>query len=84
MLTTLVFLEAPSAQGPGYCTDLNGRTDRGREKGVIYAEVEEMIEGVDKGGRGRVRERGRQKTDRQCNLCRAMCLNRTWCQRVGP
>lgn len=35
---------------------------KSRERGVIYAELEEMIERVDKGGREREREADRQQT----------------------
>lgn len=57
ILTTLFFLEAFSAPRTGYCTDMNGsaETERERERGVIYAELEEMIESR------RGRKRGREK-----------------------
>lgn len=44
ILTTLVLPKVSRAEGTGFCTDKNGRADREGERGVIYAEVEEMID----------------------------------------
>lgn len=64
---------------------MNGeQRERGRERRVIYAELEEMIERVDEGGREGWIERGRQATDKECNLCRALSSNKTPSLRVRP
>lgn len=64
----------------GFCANLNGGAEREQGRGVIYAEVEEMMEG--EGGWAR----GRQKTDSQYNLCRAqsgVCMKDLLVRRSG-
>lgn len=71
ILTTLVFPEAPSARVKGFCTDLN---ERARKRSNLCRSWRN-----DKVGEGG-RVRGRQKTDMQRNLCRALRSIRTNCE----